>query len=68
MKKFRLLCIFFLFSGITLAQSKKEMIAILTNRVDSLNQIVANERSIVLSERADKQILNLEISILKKTN
>ena len=45
-------------SGITLAQSKKEMIVILTNRVDSLNQIVASERS-------DKQNLNIEISKLK---
>jgi uncharacterized protein (TIGR02145 family) len=66
MKYLRVYFIFFFISGISLAQSKKEMIAILTNRVDSLNQIVVDERSIVLSERADKQILNTEISILKK--
>lgn len=58
MKNLRLVCIFFFVSGITLAQSKKEMIVILTNRVDSLNQIVASERS-------DKLKLNTEISNLK---
>lgn len=45
-------------SGITLAQSKKEMIVILNNRVDSLNQIVVTEHS-------DKQNLSIEISKLK---
>ncbi len=58
MKNFRLLSIFLFFSSITLAQSKKELISILNNRVDSLNQIVASERS-------DKQKLNTEISNLK---
>ena len=58
MKNLRLVCIFFFVSGITLAQSKKEMIVILNNRVDSLNQIVATERS-------DKLKLNTEISNLK---
>ena len=54
MKNFRLLCMFLFVSSIALTQSKKEIIAILTNRVDSLNQIVASERS-------DKQKLNSEI-------
>ena len=58
MKNLILVCLFFFVSGITLAQSKKEMIAILNNRLDSLNQIVASERS-------DKQNLNIEISKLK---
>lgn len=58
MKNLILLYIFFFVSGITLAQSKKEMIVILNNRVDSLTQIVA-------SERLDKQNLNIEISNLK---
>ena len=58
MKNLILVCLFFFVSGITLAQSKKEMIAILNNRVDSLNQIVATERS-------DKLKLNTEISNLK---
>ena len=58
MKNLSLYFIFFLISGISLAQSKKETIAILTNRVDSLNQIVASERS-------DKQKLNSEILNLK---
>ena len=66
MKKLSVYFIFFFISGISLAQSKKETIVILTNRVDSLNQIVANERSIVISERSDKQILNSEISNLKR--
>jgi uncharacterized protein (TIGR02145 family) len=65
MKKLSVYFIFFFISGISLAQSKKEMIAILTNRVDSLNQIVAYERSNLISERADKQKLNAEISNLK---
>jgi uncharacterized protein (TIGR02145 family) len=58
MKNLSVYFIFFFISGISLAQSKKEMIAILTNRVDSLNQIVTSERS-------DKQKLNNEISNLK---
>ena len=58
MKNLRFVCIIFFFSNIKLAQSYKEMIAILTNRVDSLNQIVASELS-------DKQKLNIEISKLK---
>lgn len=58
MKNLILVCLFLFVSGITLAQSKKEMIAILNNRVDSLNQIVATERS-------DKLKLNTEISNLK---
>jgi uncharacterized protein (TIGR02145 family) len=58
LKNLSIYFIFFFISGISLAQSKKEMIAILTNRVDSLNQIVASERS-------DKQKLNIEISKLK---
>ena len=58
MKNLSVYFIFFLISGISLAQSKKETIAILTNRVDSLNQIVASERS-------DKQKLNSEILNLK---
>jgi hypothetical protein len=58
MKNLILVCLFFFISGITLAQSKKEMIVILNNRVDSLNQIVA-------TERLDKQNLNIEISKLK---
>ena len=58
MKNLILVCLFFFVSGITLAQSKKEMIVILNNRVDSLNQIVSSERS-------DKQNLNIEISKLK---
>ena len=58
MKNLILVCLFLFVSGITLAQSKKEMIAILNNRVDSLNQIVSSERS-------DKQKLNIEISKLK---
>lgn len=58
MKNLILVCLFFFVSGITLAQSKKEMIAILNNRLDSLNLIVASERS-------DKQKLNTEILNLK---
>jgi hypothetical protein len=58
MKNLILVCLFLFVSGITLAQSKKEMIAILNNRVDSLNQIVSSERS-------DKQNLNIEISKIK---
>jgi uncharacterized protein (TIGR02145 family) len=58
MKNLSIYFIFFFISGVSLTQSKKEMIAILTNRVDSLNQIVALERS-------DKQKLNNEISNLK---
>ena len=65
MKNLSVYFIFFFISGISLAQSKKEMITILSNRVDSLNQIVANERSNLISERADKQKLNAEITNLK---
>jgi len=45
--------------NVLFGQSKKEMIAILNNRVDSLNQVVSAERS-------DKQKLNSEISSLKR--
>ncbi len=58
MKNLRFVCIIFFFSNIKLAQSYKEMIAILNNKMDSLHQIVA-------SERTDKQKLNIEILNLK---
>jgi uncharacterized protein (TIGR02145 family) len=48
-----------MFVNVLFGQSKKEMIAILNNRVDSLNQVVSTERS-------DKQKLNSEISSLKR--
>ncbi len=48
-----------MFVNVLFGQSKKEMIAILNNRVDSLNQVVSAERS-------DKQKLNSEISSLKR--
>jgi uncharacterized protein (TIGR02145 family) len=48
-----------MFVNVLFGQSKKEMIAILNNRVDSLNQVVSIERS-------DKQKLNSEISSLKR--
>jgi len=65
MKSINLLACFLVISVVSFAQSKKEIIAILTNRVDSLNQIVASERSIVISERSEKQKLNAEILNLK---
>jgi uncharacterized protein (TIGR02145 family) len=58
MKSINLLAFFLVISVVSFAQSKKETIAILTNRVDSLNQIVAFERS-------DKQKLKSEILNLK---
>ncbi len=48
-----------MFVNVLFGQSKKEMIAILNNRVDSLNLVVSIERS-------DKQKLNSEISSLKR--
>ena len=48
-----------MFVNVLFGQSKKEMIAILNNRVDSLNQVVSTERS-------DKEKLNSEISSLKR--
>jgi uncharacterized protein (TIGR02145 family) len=48
-----------MFVNVLFGQSKKEMIAILNNRVDSLNQVVSAERS-------EKQKLNSEISSLKR--
>ncbi len=48
-----------MFVNVVFGQSKKEMIAILNNRVDSLNQVVSAERS-------DKEKLNSEISSLKR--
>ena len=48
-----------MFVNVVFGQSKKEMIAILNNRVDSLNQVVSAERSV-------KEKLNSEISSLKR--
>ena len=48
-----------MFVNVLFGQSKKEMIAILNNRVDSLNLVVSAERS-------DKQKLNLIIYSLKR--
>ena len=67
MKNLILVCIFFFVSGITLAQSKKEMIVILTNRVDSLNQIVASERSDKLKLNTEISNLNSQIKELENT-
>ena len=45
--------------NVLFGQSKKEMIAILNNKVYSLNQVV-------MSEHFDIQMLNSEISLLKR--
>ena len=59
MKSVVLVLFVFFGSELLFAQSKKELIVSLTNRVDSLNQIVSSERSY-------KDRLNSEVSNLKK--
>ena len=53
----------FLLLGKVNAQSKKEQILILSNRIDSLNSVINNERSMSL-EKITK--LNSEIDLIKK--
>jgi uncharacterized protein (TIGR02145 family) len=63
-----LLIIFLLILKISLSQSKKEQIQILTNRLDSLNQVV-NSQSITINDKISQisglntKITNLESSI-----
>jgi len=62
--KFVILTVFFIsFWGEIMAQSKKEQILILSNKVDSLNSVLNNERSLSL-EKITK--LNSEIDLISK--
>jgi uncharacterized protein (TIGR02145 family) len=58
--------VFSLGIGVVHAQSKKEMIVLLNSRVDSLNQVVANERSV--NTRLTTKIGQLEAVIKRLEN
>ena len=58
--------VFSLGIGVVHAQSKKEMIVLLNSRVDSLNQVVANERS--ENTRLTTKIVQLEAAIKRLEN
>ena len=66
MKLLNAIIFFLFFVGVVNAQSKKEQIVILSNRIDSLNSVINNERR--LSQSKERE-LNLKIdSIGKKLN
>jgi len=66
MRSLLIVLVFSLGFGVVHAQSKKEMIVLLNSRVDSLNQVVANERSV--NTRLTNKIGQLDAAIKRLEN
>ena len=65
MKNLKLVFLILFFTGFTFSQSKKEIIVILNNRIDSLKRILDDEKQLFVIYEIKNQDLTIKIESLE---